>query len=327
MFRYNRYTGSWELTQKLVSDQPKSCGAFGGRTDSQNVVLYSFGRGQDNPTIALIGEAENATGFPPRLHVFNRKKNKDQWERVQIADAPSGLIESSFADSVEAIGRFALVVEDSYDPYDPEVNPPVVHVYRVNPRGIVKVKGKLQPVQTLDVPGGPLDTGECVHAHFGYGMSAANGIAAIGNPCNDTAAENAGAVHVYSVDDSVNDEPLTLIQTLPNPTATADSFFGFNLGPGRQTISTDGDVILVGSSDWFRPSGQQDVEMFLRDASGDFVHAGSIPSPSPGTAGSEFYGQSVTLLGGGEFAISQMTDGVDYPNNGRVFLFDLQGVD
>ena len=318
VFRFNRNTSAWELTQKLASDQPKSCGAFGGRSDSQNVVLYSFGQGQDDPTIALIGEIENATGFPPRLHVFKRKKNKDQWKRVQIADAPSGLIESGFADSVEAIGPFALVVEDYFDP---EVNPPVVHVYRVGPNGIVRVNGRLQPIQTLDVPGGLPDAGECVNVGFGDGMSAANGIAIIGNPCDDTAADRAGAVHVYSVDNSGSNDPLTLVQTLPNPTATADSFFGLNRGPGKQSISTDGNVIAVGSADWFRLSGQQDVELFARNDDGVFVHTDSIPSPEPGVAGLEYYGQSVNLLGDGELAISQMTP------NGRVFLFDLQGVD
>ena len=61
-----------------------------------------------------------------------------------------------------------------------------------------------------------------------------------------------------------------------------------------------------------------------RDAGADtFSLTDSVPSPAPGIPGIELYGQSVTLLGGDELAIGQLTDGSALNFNGRVFLFDI----
>jgi len=140
VFHYNADKDLWELTQKLTSDNPNSGGSFGARTDSSHVALYSFGSNPD-AKIALIGEVENGTGIPPQIHVF--KLNHGIWERVQTAESPSGSLTSGFADSVTRVGKLALVPESNGDVS------PRVYVYRINPNGIVKLKGKLQPLQTL----------------------------------------------------------------------------------------------------------------------------------------------------------------------------------
>lgn len=88
VFNYNAGLDEWEFVQKLESNSPNDYGSFGSRTDSSHMELFSFGNGQDDATIALIGEAENGSGLVGTLHVFKRKKNSDQRNRIQIVDAP-----------------------------------------------------------------------------------------------------------------------------------------------------------------------------------------------------------------------------------------------
>lgn len=90
VFNHDAGLDEWVLVQKLTSDDPNDSGSFGSRTDSSHMELFSFGDDQPEPTIALIGEVENLGGLPPTLHVFKREEDSNQWNRVQIADSPSG---------------------------------------------------------------------------------------------------------------------------------------------------------------------------------------------------------------------------------------------
>lgn len=325
VFNYDRKTGQWLLTEKLTSDEPNTLGQFGARTDSSHMELFSFGKGKDGPKVALIGEVENLTGVPPTLHVFNRENKKSLWERVQKIGAPSGVTDAFFADAVEGVANFALVPESFIDPV---LDPTVVHVYRINKDGIDKVGGALMPVQTLAAPGGLTDRSACPFIGFGAGMDAADDIVAIGDPCDSTGLLLAGAVHVYSVDtsgDDDNNNPLSLVDTLTSPNAAPGAFFASNFGTGKQTVTTDGDLIAVGTANLFGASGQDDVHLYARDpGASTFTLVDSESSPAPGIPTIEIYGQSVTLLGGNELAIGQMTDGTAGTLNGRVFLFDIQ---
>jgi hypothetical protein len=327
VFKYDSRLDEWVLVQKLISDEPNSFGAFGARTDSSHMELFSFGKKQGEATIALIGEVENATGIPPKLHVFRRKKKSDQWDRIQTVGGPSGVANSSFADSVERIGKYALVTESFIS--DP-VDPAAVHLYRVDSSGIVEVGGALMPVQTLHAPGGPNDRAVCGSYGFGKGMDAANDIVVIADPCNGTAGVAAGAVHVYSVDNVDDNNPLSLVDTLISPNAVTGGFFGSNFGNGKQTVTTDGNLIAVGTANisalfgWQDPN-QDDVHLYARDPDlTTFTLVDSEPSPEPGIPGFTAYGQSVTLLGGNQLAVAQMVDGSEVTGDGRVFLFDIQ---
>jgi len=321
VFNYDVTVDEWVLVQKLISDAPNSLASFGARTDSSHMELFSFG--QPEPTIALIGERQgNQPDIAAKLHVFKRKENDALWERVQIARAPSATTFARFADKVEGVGNFALVTESEINPY-PEPSPSAVHVYRIGPNGIKKTNNQLIPIQTLYRPSELVDPVDC-DVEFGQGLSAANGIAAIGDSCDDTVGNNAGAVHVYTIDNSGNNDTLTLSQTLPNPSAMAGSFFGTNFGNGKQTISTDGNLIVVGTANFRGPGPFQiNVELFARDDSGTFFLADSIPSPIPGVFDEEEYGQAVQLLGNDELAISQGSDGTLEIVSGLVFLFDI----
>lgn len=323
VFTYDVASDEWKLVQKMKSDSPNTFGSFGARTDSSHMELFSFGNGETEPTIALIGERQgNQPDIAAKLHVFKRKKNTTQWERVQIASAPSGTTFARFAGKVEGVGKYALVTESEINAY-PEPSPSAVHVYRIGPNGIIETNGQLAPVQTLFRPGESVDPLDC-DVEFGQGLSAANGIAAIGDPCDDTVGTNAGAVHVYTVDNSGNNVPLTLSQTLPNPSAIAGSFFGTNFANGKQSISTDGNVIVVGTANFRGPGPFQiNAELFARDANGTFVPTDSIPSPIPGVLGEEEYGQAVHLLGDDELAISQGSNGDLNIVSGLVFLFEI----
>lgn len=315
VFNYDAGVDSWELVQKLTSDAPHTLGSFGARTNASHMELFSFGKNQADPTIALIGEVENnLLGLVAKLHVFKRGKKSNQWERIQIAEAPGGA-NTLFADAVEGVGNFALVTEASNDP---GVIPDVVHVYRINSKGIASTRGNLLPTQTLIAPNGPSDC----WLRFGTGLSASNGIAVIGDPCDSTAASNAGAVHVYKVNNKSKKQPLTMVQTLPNPSTVAETYFGSSLGNGKQTITTNGDLVLVGTPN-DRIETQLPVEMFARDASGVFFPVQSILSPEPGYLYFELYGKSVTLLSDGQLAIGQMSPSTE-ELKGRVFLFDIQ---
>jgi hypothetical protein len=319
VFNYDEDTDEWLLTQKLTSDSPNGFGSFGARTNSSHIELFNFGNGQDDPTIALIGEAENGSGLIPRLHVYKRKNNKLEWNRVQVVDAPDGLAGTGFGDKVEGVGKFALVTASGVDP---AVDPNVVYVYRINPNGIIKTKGKLLPIQTINAPNGVSDCG----GSFGLALSAANGIVAISDPCDNTAGSNAGAVHIYTVNDNGNNNPISLLQTMPNPDSVAESFFSSTFGNGKQALSTDGDLLAVGTANAsFDPSAppQMDTKMFARDANGMFVTVDSISSPEPGFPTFELFGQSVTLLGDNQLAIGQMTNPDMVSLKGRVFLFDI----
>jgi len=324
VYVYNHDAGSdmWVQVQKLTSDEPNTFGSFGARTDSSHMELFSFGNGQDDPTIALIGEVENGTGLPPVLHVFKRKKNSTQWQRVQKVGAPSGVTLSIFANAIEGVGKFALVTERGIDPV---LDPSAVHVYRINPQGIEEFGGTPLPIQTLLSPNGSDDVNVCGTFSFGLGMDAADDIVTIGSPCDNTAGQAAGAVFVYSVDNSGNNDPLSLVQMLTSPNATPFGFFASNFGNGKQPVTTDGNLIAVGTANF---SGalpfQDDVHVYARDAGAStFSLADSVPSPAPGVPGFEGYGQSVTLLGGDQLTIAQMSDGLTGLATGQVFLFDI----
>jgi hypothetical protein len=328
VYNYDAGSDAWVLVQKLESDSPNDSGAFGSRTNSSHIELFNFGKGQADPTIALIGEPENGTGEVAVLHVFQRMQNSDQWQRIQIAEAPGGLPFTNFADKVERAGKYALVTEYGYDFF---ADPDLVHVYRVTPDGIMKNGGELQPIQTLEAPAGPSADRFCF-AGFGDGIDSAGDIAVISEPCSDTAASNAGAVHVYTIDNSGNNDPLTLAQTIPNPSGDAGSFFGSSLGGGKQNVTTDGNLIAVGTSNFSillppnpNAAPQQDVQLFVRDAGADtFSLADSVPSPGPGFPGLELYGQTVTLFGDTQLAIGQLSDPDGVSAKGHLFLFEIQ---
>ena len=179
------------------------------------------------------------------------------------------------------------------------------------------------PIQTLLSPNGPNDTNVCVGSGFGVGMDAADDIVAIGDPCDNTAGQAAGAVFVYSVDSQGNNDPSRLVDTLVSPNAAPFGFLAVNFGNGKQSVTTDGDLIAVGTINLGEPA-QDDVHLYARDAGSDtFSLVDSIPPPAPGLPNFELYGQSVTLLGGGELAIGQLTDPDMASLKGCVFLFDI----
>ena len=331
VYNYNAKKDRWVLVQKLISDEPNSAGSFGSRTYSSHMELFTFGDPQSDPIIALIGETEYEAG-PSVLHVFQRKANSTQWNRIQKVMAPSGSPDADFADSVEGVGEFALIPETLIDL---KLDPARVHVYRVGPNGLAKTGSEIKPVQTLVSPRGPNNVKNCYPFGFGRGLAAAKDVAVIADPCDGTEGQQAGAVYVYKVDPQNASSPLSLVQTLVSPNARPLQFFAASFGPGKQTVATDGDLIVVGSPFWqydIRKATccQDDVHVFAREAGANtFSLADSIPSPSPGTPGFEIYGESVTLLGNGQLAIAQMTDGelypvFDYVVTGQLFLFDIE---
>ena len=153
-------------------------------------------------------------------------------------------------------------------------------------------------------------------------MSAANGIAVIGDPCNnDTAIPFAGAIFVYdvAVEFDENIDPLTLRQIIENPVAVPGALFGLAAFGSKQTISTDGNLIVVGSPNFGERPAQQPAEVFALDGN-TFEHVDSIET-LPGNPGFELFGLSVRLLGDRELAISQGFPGLGF--NGAVHLYDL----
>ena len=317
VYKYDAGADTWNLTQKLTSDAPNSSGSFGARTDSSHVELFSFGKNPD-ARIALIGEVENTSGLAARLHVFREKKGV--WKRVQIATSPSGAVGTSFADSVTSIGDLALVPEHGFDfPTDSAQ----VHVYRIDRNGIIKVKGKLQPVQSLESPSGDADVVLCGTLAFGTGLGAGGDTVAIADPCDSSVAPASGVVHVYRVDD---DAPLSFVQTLPHPDPQPFAFFGGTLPTnGKQTISASSEVIVVGSpqSFGFAVLGPQDVYLFGRQNDGTFSETDNLPTPEPPLAipGFDGYGQSVTLGDDDDLYIGQL--GSFFEGGGRVFVYQV----
>lgn len=317
VFNFDANANQWVLIQKLMSNTPNTMAAFGARTDSAHIELFSFGNGQPDPVIALIGEPENGTGLAPALHVFQRKKNQSTWSRIQTVAAPNGPIGSFFADKIQRAGKFALVTEAIIPP---PAAPEVVHVYRINPSGVVKVGGQLAPVQTLLPPGGPSNPALCISV-FGDGMSAADGIAVISDPCDSTILPQAGAVHVYSIGNG-NNNPLTLTQTLFSPAPLAGEFFGGSFANGRQNIATDGNLIAVGTNQFGMAVTPQQVQLFADDGSGNFVMTDSVTSPNIVVPAFDVYGQAVNFIGDDQLTISQM--GLAGPVGGQLFVFDVQ---
>ncbi len=316
VFNFDTAANQWGLTQKLSSDTPNSFAAFGARTDSAHMELFSFGNGQPDPRIALIGEPENGSGLAPSLHVFKRKKNQNNWARVQTTGPPSGVAGALFADKIQRAGKFALVTESGISAVS---DPVAVHAYRINPNGIVAVGGQLAPVQSLQAPGGPINPALCLGI-FGDGMSAANGIAVISDPCDSSAAPQAGAVHIYSVENG-NNNPLNLAQTLTSPVPLAGEFFGASFANGKQNIATNGQLIGIGSNQFGVAISPQQVQLYADDGSGFFGLVDSVVSPNIVVPAFDIYGQAVSLIGNNQLAISQM--GLAGPG-GQLFVFDIQ---
>ncbi|MCH8248657.1 MAG: hypothetical protein IH913_03510, partial [Proteobacteria bacterium] len=329
VFKYDADTDLWNLTQKLISDAPDG-GGFGSRTESSKVELFSFGK-KPNARIALIGEDGDGTGGS--LHVFREKKGV--WTRVQVATSPSGNMGSFFADSVTSIGDLALVPESRFDPTS---DPAQVHVYRIDRNGIVKVKGKLHPIQTLMSPSGNKDPMVCNSGRFGHGLGAGGDTVAIADPCDSSAATVSGVVHIYRVNEEEEEDKeeediggnkarLSFVQTLANPVPLPFAYFGAAPGfQGKQSISVSSDLIAVGSAQFggaFGGAGLlQDVYLFGMQNDGTFSQTDNIPTPEPGVTGFDAYGLSVTLSGDGELYIGQM--GSVFEGGGRVFVYELQ---
>ncbi len=323
IFRYSAATDLWEDTgQRLISHAPGSGLQFAARTGSRHFEPFTFD-GDDmedaetdsddssddssdddsddssdddsynEPSILLVGEPNNVGISTSRLNTFKLKHGV--WERIQVLNSPSDDPDSFFADKIVRAGKFALVTESNFDwPIDI----PLVHVYRVNPNGITKFKGIPAPVQTIAAPSGPDDRTVCGLVNFGSGLAASGELAVIANGCDNTAGPPTGAVYVYTVGNG-NKSPLTLMQTLYNPHPGTTSY-GYSGESGMQSLSTDGQSILVGTYDDI----DVEVDLYERLGSGVFVLTESMATPDPGYTTTQF-GISTKLMGDGQFTISR----------------------
>lgn len=320
VYRQNADTELWEgPVQELTSDEPASLMQFGARTESNHVAAFNFGNKND-PKIVLVGEQRNTgdpAAPPAKLHVFKLKKGI--WERIQIATSPLGGVPDNFrfGDGVVRAGNFALTFEEQ-GPGPIFIGK--VHVYRVTPNGIAVTKKVPLPVQTIDAG----NSGNVCNS-FDGGIGAGGGIVVIGNPCDSTAGTNAGAIRVYSVANG-GKNPLTLAQTLFNPMPASSALYGAAFSGGQQSVSTDGETILVGSTSdgIINATLDRDVDIYTRN-NGSFSLLTSVPTQEPDADGffpNTGYGQSVNLIGDDQFTISQMGWFLD--GGGRVFKYRLQ---
>ena len=318
-YRYNAGADIWELAQELISDEPFSLGQFGARTGTNHVVPFAIQEGSGNPKLLLIGEPVNrfGQGFQGKLHVFKLKGGS--WQRIQIARSPSGSLESFLGDQIVRAGKFALVTERIIDPDLAPTGTAQVHVYRIdNDEGIVKFKGKLAPVQTLESPNAPVDLEGCetpLRAFGAAAMAAGGDIVVISENCDAFTS----AVHVYAVGKG-NKSPLILLQSLPNPGLTA--YYGSNGSPGPQALATDGNLIVVGTTSVHITDESVDVDIYERQSDGSFSLSVSLPNPVPATnIFRGFWGTSVYLIGSGQMMISRR--GQVFEGGGSVFVYDI----
>jgi hypothetical protein len=319
VFRYNGDTELWEgPVQELTSDVPTSGDSFGARTESTHITFLDVKEKdkkkdkKKDKTVKLlaIGEPNNFAINEPKLHIF--KLTGGTWVRVQIIPSPSGRSDTFFSDKLVQTDKYLLVTESRFDP---DLDTPKVHIYELNPEGVVPDElGDLVPLQTLDAPSGVHDYSIC-NGSFGGGLSAGGGVAAIGDPCDG----DVGSVQVYAIDNR-NTNPLSLIQTLPNPAPAAGTFYGTVFSLGRQSIATNGDTIVVGTNSFGVPD--PDVQIYSRAGDGSYSAPTALASPRPGDPfNGAGWGQSVHLTQDGQLMIGQM--GWLWQWRGRLFIFDL----
>jgi len=316
-FRHDPVTDQWVNIQELTSPSPGSYLGFGGRTDSNNVALIG--------DTAIIGES-GATGFGRAVHVFQRDDTRaDPWQLIQTigpqSEVPSDpWLGPKFGDKVVAVGtKHILVTERVYefDEADELVSLiPYIHVYEQLPTGLLNPV----PIQTIS-PIGETPLG-CLGG-FGYsGIGAGGSTVVVGDSCDSTnslGAVQSGALYVYDYD-AESTQPINYVQKLFHPAPIDYQYLGFGLGSGRQSIDTDGEMIAVGSSWALIESDPVEVLVFRRDSLGAWAPAPQlIANPeSPDPFGSDFFGQSVTILDNGDVAIGNTAGG---PPFGRLHIF------
>lgn len=169
------------------------------------------------------------------------------------------------------------------------------------------------------IVGAPLEDADLAlcggNGRFGAGISAANGIAVIADPCDATGAPAAGVAHVYEV--GSGSAPLSLVQTLPNPVPSAAACYGSNFAEGGQSVATDGERILIGTTG---VTPDRNVDYYTSGDTG-FSLKNSIASPEPSNIGAG-HGQSVNFLGKGQLSISRM--GPISQGGGAVYIYDTK---
>ncbi|NOX59839.1 MAG: hypothetical protein GXP29_13420 [Planctomycetes bacterium] len=139
---------------------------------------------------------------------------------------------------------------------------------------------------------------------FGGDVIGVAGKAAVGARLDDTAANNAGAVYVFSAADGV------LTQSIPDPAGQSSDLFGSGLAEA-------GGWLVVGVPRDDRQASNSGVVHIINIDSGDVLR--TVLNPSP--AANDSFGASVAGLSN-KIVIGAPLDDTDGPNVGSAYLAD-----
>jgi len=130
----------------------------------------------------------------------------------------------------------------------------------------------------------------------------------IGASRDDTGANNAGAVYLFSTNG-------TLLATFTKPTPAADEFFGGSVA----AVGTDR-VLIVASGD---DTGATDAgAAYLFSTNGTLLTTFTNPTPADG----DFFGTSVAAMGSDRVLIGAFKDDTGATNAGAAYLFSTNGM-
>jgi hypothetical protein len=199
--------------------------------------------------------------------------------------------------------------------FPPVLTPPVMQVGKIviNDRGLVSVydvstPGAFLKVMDLVNPGGFSDD-------FGWSLGLSGNRIVVGAPANDTGAENAGQVHIYSLASPTPTQPVI---TLFNPTPAAGERFG-------EKVAISGSRVVVGTSiDDAGTAGNGASYLFDLDSANPTVPVAILNNPSP-AAGDAF--SSALAMDGAVVVIGAPFDDTVAPDKGAAWLFASPNAD
>lgn len=251
------FSGDWVQRQRIQAPVPKVGELFG------NALALSGGR-----MLVAANFADGASQNEGRVYAYEPVLDTLQWKLSQTLEAPIPSANAKFGSSLDLHGDLAVIgaPQESVN----GVASGVVHVFKAGPVGWV-AQDKIVP----DTQDGDVEFGAQVD------LSKDRKLLAVGAPVDSSAGVFAGAVHIFSNENSTWSEQQKLVSPRP---MMFDEFGG--------TFSLRGNKLLVGVRN-DDTAGQQAGAAYLFESE-------STGGPTPAPLGSLF---GLSLLGGGLLAM------------------------
>jgi hypothetical protein len=194
--------------------------------------------------------------------------------------------------------------------FPPVLNPPAMRwgIIAINDRGSVSVYNVSTPGAFVPVVPNLINPGS-FSDDFGWSVAIYNPYIVVGAPANDTGADNAGQVHIYS---QASPTPRQPVITLFNPNPAAGDRFG-------ERVAISGSRVVVGTAkDDAGNVGNGSAYVFDIDSANPNVPVAMLNNPAP--AANDLFASAIAI-DGSAIVIGAPGDDTVAPDKGFGYIF------